>query len=232
MPDNPLLEHYLAQQDHQKQHMTLLNGQPHDLCISCLVERDEEEPGPHDVRRRFSWAVPTIEALQTIEEVSPNGVVEIGAGSGYWTGMLRQRGVDVIAYDPDPPSMGESEWHTGFEWSPVEVGNHRVISDHADRTLLLVWPNYSRRWTDAVVELYQGDTVVYVGEGPGGCTGTRRMHELLGWQRDDDACVCSLFGECTCPEPTPSRFRVVDHVGIPQWMGYHDRLTVHQRITQ
>ena len=32
------------------------------------------------LRRRYAWAVPSLEALQLIKEVSPKGVVEIGAG--------------------------------------------------------------------------------------------------------------------------------------------------------
>jgi len=31
-------------------------------------------------------------------------LVEVGAGTGYWAATLRRRGVDVLAYDLNPPS--------------------------------------------------------------------------------------------------------------------------------
>jgi hypothetical protein len=54
---------------------------------------------------RYAFGVPTEEALAAIAAVSPRGVVEIGAGSGYWAALLRDRGVRVEAYDiaPEPP---------------------------------------------------------------------------------------------------------------------------------
>ena len=235
-PHNPYLTHYLQQRDHQREHSTLLDNRPHEVCLRCLIDTaphgeavkhsDGVSDVPHDVKRRYAWAIPNQAALDVIADWSPNGVVEIGAGAGYWTGLLREHGVDVVAYDPGPPSRGETSWHVGHEWSHVEQADHRAVTAHPDRTLLLVWPSYSEEWTETVVERYDGDTVVYVGEPPGGCTGTSRMHLLLG----SGSCCC--FDEpCTCPQDE-ARFRVVDDVDIPQWMGLHDRLTVHQRLTQ
>jgi hypothetical protein len=54
------------------------------------------------LRRMYSWAVPTDEAIAAIANASPFGVVEVGAGTGYWAMLLRHRGVDVLAYDRTP----------------------------------------------------------------------------------------------------------------------------------
>jgi len=35
--------------------------------------------------------------------------VEVGAGAGYWAATLRRRGVDVLAYDLNPPSAEAPE---------------------------------------------------------------------------------------------------------------------------
>jgi hypothetical protein len=233
---NPLLAYYLGQLEHQKHHSDhahiVFPGtpmQPWDRCLECMHEdpnryRDE---ATHGVKKRYSWAVPNGAALDAIAKHSPKGVVEIGAGGGYWAKMLRDRGVDVIAYDPAPPGRGEPEWHSGKAWSEVLLGDHTAVLGHPDRTLLTVWPSCSEGWAAAALELFSGDTVVYVGEGPGGCTADDRFHSLLG---EHSGCWC-FSGECDCtPAPEPL-FGEVDSVDIPQWWGIHDRLKIYKRVS-
>lgn len=183
---------------------------------SCCRRTDEWI----DPRLRFSWAVPDEKAIAKIAEVSPNGVVEIGAGAGYWTKMLRQAGVDVISYDPAPVN---SKWHKG-SWDEVIFGDHTSVIGHPDRTLLTVWPEYQAEWSEAMVSLYEGSTVVYVGEGYGGCTGNDGMHAILG---ADAYCWCE--GKCTCQPKAEQLFVETDTVEIPQWCGLHDYLYVYNR---
>ena len=54
------------------------------------------------LRRMYSWGIPADEALTVIENVSPAGIVEVGAGTGYWAMLLKKRGVDIVAYDRTP----------------------------------------------------------------------------------------------------------------------------------
>lgn len=174
--------------------------------------------------KRYSWAIPNAEALATIAAHAPAGVVEIGAGGGYWASLLQQAGVSVIAYDPVPPPQ-ESHWHDGHPWTEVLAGDHTAVIGHPDRALFLCWPNYDQPHAASAVELYGGDTVIYVGEGTGGCTGDGRLHRLLG----ETECYC--WGDsCPCAD-TPPLFREVARVDIPQWDGIHDSLTVHARVT-
>ena len=204
--DNPYLDTYRAQFADE------LVSDP----LAAL--RDRPQPEGRGVRRKlaraYSWAVPDTAALDAIAQHSPRGVVEIGAGGGYWAGLLRGRGVDVVAYDPDP---------TAGRWSPVLAGYHTAVADHPDRVLLLVWPSYEQPWTDRVVDLYGGETVIYVG--CGGVTGSDRLHALLGvpcWHAEEGE-------DCACPPDEPL-FEQTAVVEIPQWYGVNDRLSVHNRI--
>jgi hypothetical protein len=63
---------------------------------------------------RYGFAVPTDDALSRIQAVSPDGVVEIGAGTGYWARLLHDRGVDIEAYDVAPPSPAGSPANRWF----------------------------------------------------------------------------------------------------------------------
>jgi hypothetical protein len=151
----------------------------------------------------FSWAVPTIEALQAIEAHGP--IVEMGAGTGYWAKLLRLRGVDVLAYDKHP---GQNE-QASHIWTAVRVGTPSVLESEAvspGRNLLLCWPPYDEPMAYECLEHFQGERVFYVGESPGGCTGDEDFHEKL--RRD---------------------FDVEKSIDLPQWPGIHDYLSVWRR---
>src|SRR5262245_27260787 len=68
----------------------------------------------------FSWAIPTETALAVLAKHAP--LVECGAGMGYWTALLRSRGVDAIAYDLLPPGDAQNEYHRAGRrpWTEVQ----------------------------------------------------------------------------------------------------------------
>lgn len=157
-----------------------------------------------EVTKRYCFAVPTDEALDLIASYGP--VVEIGAGTGYWAELLRQRGCDVAAYD----IMGEShaKWFPHGLVGHVDVGDASMAGEHPDRTLLLVWPYMDAMAFDAATAYAHsgGKRLVYVGEGHGGCTATDEFFDLL---REE--------------------WTEVAEVSIPQWTGIHDYMTVYER---
>jgi hypothetical protein len=181
----------------------LLVPKPNRLCTACAIEHQSDQ-GFFDDVHHYAWAVPTESALAEIRAYSPRGIVEIGAGGGYWAMLLRERGVDVVAYDPDP--AGPNTWHDGRCWSAVLAGDHTAVVEHPERTLMLCWPEQHAKWSAEAVELYAGATVVYVGEDADGITGCARMHDLL-----------------------ESKFTEVSAVALPQWVGTFDQLSVHVR---
>lgn len=159
-----------------------------------------EEPYVETLRRRnnlveeYGWAIPNEAAIETILEYDP--ILEIGAGRGYWAWCIRQAGGDILPTDIDAPFDDE--------WTPVwEARGQEAVLDYPDWTLLLVWPPYREFVATEVLGRYEGDTLIYVGEGRGGCTAEDRFHEMLHdeWVR-------------------------VDTVDIPSYLGIRDRLEV------
>lgn len=155
----------------------------------------------------YGWAIPTQEVINEIVKLGP--IVEIGAGRGYWARRLREAGADVVAYD---------NWaRTSYRrrtWTKVEEGGPPKLVHHEDRVLLLVWPEYffsvgSKDYRGDLmyraVKKYRGDTVVFVGEGMGGCTGSKEGHELLG-----------------------KKFEFTESFEIPQWGAVHDQVEVYR----
>jgi hypothetical protein len=142
------------------------------------------------LRRIFSWAVPDDAALAAIASASPRGVVEVGAGTGYWAALLRHRGVDVAAFDAAPL---DSELHNGHHallghdeppppFTRVQLGDAATAAAaHPGRTLLLCWPPPEERHASApssqpsmavdALAAYAGERVVYIGDERGTTAG-------------------------------------------------------------
>jgi hypothetical protein len=155
--------------------------------------------------RRYAFAVPTPAALAAVARYAP--IVELGAGTGYWAFVLRERGVDVVAYDLAPPDrLPNPHLFRPVTWTRVEQGGVEVLASHADRALFLCWPSYRDPFAAHALEAYTGKTLIYVGEPPGGHTA-------------DDA----FFAELA------RRWRLVEHVALPNWPGTHDALSVYER---
>ena len=178
----------------------------------------------------YGFAIPSDEALDAIERYSPDGVVELGAGTGYWASLLHRRGVDVVAFDLEPPPSPQNAWFAGSRpWHPVHRGDHDRVREHAGRTLLLVWPTKNEIWAAAALDAYReagGQCVVFVGEGPGGRTGDATFHALLGAVSSCLQCEYGAMAEpCICGvEP---RWRRTATIALPQWPGFADALHVY-----
>jgi hypothetical protein len=185
------------------------------------------------VLRRFGFAVPTDAALEAIAACSPNGLFELGAGTGHWAALLARRGVDVIAYDVAPPPSPANAWFAGVQpWHRVLPGDERVAERHGDRTLLLVWPTWNETWPSDAIDAYRvagGDRVVFVGEGPGGRTGDSGFHARLG---ETDVCIACTFGvateACTCG--VHARWTRTSRTTLPPWHGAATALHVYQPV--
>lgn len=158
----------------------------------------------------YAYAIPSEPALDLLVELAP--IVEVGAGGGYWAMLLRERGVDVIAYD-----IAAGKLHSPTEgrdmrprrlWTDVLRGEASRSGEHPDRTLFLCWPPYDTGMAYDALSAYLdagGRTLVYIGEGNGGCTANESFFELLEQRMVEDH----------------------DHEAwIPQWPGIHDYLSV------
>lgn len=115
------------------------------------------------VARHFSWAVPNDEAIACIRRHAAS-VIEIGAGSGYWAWLMRQAGIDVAAFDTDPPP---------FTWVEVGRGDGLGALNGTKRTLFLCWPPWRADMALNALTAYRGTCVIYVGEWMLGAADTR-----------------------------------------------------------
>lgn len=155
--------------------------------------------------KTYAWAIPNDEAIYAIAALSP--IVEVGAGSGYWASMLRQAGALVRAYDM--PSTVQTHYTFDVRHSPISPAGPAITAHHPSATLLLVWPPMGTTYDYIALDEHRragGHKVVYVGEGDGGCTGSKEFHRLLH----------------LCYERTST-------ISIPQWYGIRDYVEIYER---
>lgn len=184
---------------------------------------------------QFGFAIATAETIALVRSTAPAGIVEIGAGTGYWAHLLHRAGVDVLAFDVAPPTTGGNKWFpTTSTWHHVEHADHRVVAEHATRTLLIVWPTKDEMWPVETLDLFAaagGMTVVYVGEHVGGRTGDDTFHARLGELTTCRQCGLGLVDQpCVCDYP--AQWRRTARAELPRWPDCHDSLFIYRRLPQ
>ncbi|GAX15928.1 hypothetical protein FisN_UnNu079 [Fistulifera solaris] len=139
------------------------------------------------IQLSVAFAIPNEEALQTIRDLHIP-ILEMGAGSGYWTAHLQSMGISVVAYDAARGAGNAffNVWYT----DDIQQGNcEQVMQAQPElaptHALLLIWPNdpdpidhpqfchgdvcddSEPVWDAACLQAYMkngGSTVIFVGE--------------------------------------------------------------------
>ena len=201
---------------------TLLTGNTSQLIV---------DPLQHTV----GFAVPSEEALLELAKHAP--LAEVGAGTGYWSSQLQQRGVDMVAYDSRPPSSElTNPFFYDVSFGHVLKGDGATLfvekPELAIRTLVLIWPNNPDSedhpefadnhretvWDADCLTTYMaagGRKVIYVGE---------RMSqiEVVPGAPPDSG----ITGSRRFQNLLEQHFTLEKEMSIPQWFLSADDLTV------
>ena len=132
-----------------------------DPCLPGGEERRAElwDAIDGEAALHYSWAVPDARALRIVASLGK--VVEIGCGRGYWARLLRDAGVDIVAYDHKLPPKKQ-------RWTDLVKGGPEVLQNHSDRALMLCYPDdyedSEASMAQSCLSNYRGDTIVHIGE--------------------------------------------------------------------
>jgi hypothetical protein len=213
----------------------------------------EDATSPAMLQIKFSFSVPTDEAIRTIaREAEGRGVVSAGAGAGYWEWLLQEAGIDVFSFDKNS--------------SYVDLCSLIVAlsSEIPALTLLPLWcpttPHYTHSYPESgrYTDITTGGPEQLATDNAFGPQGIGRVL-LLGWpdlgEESDFGRQCvdlfsgstiihigelygatlgeDVWGQTTtraCQEHLSEHFRRVATVPLPRWPGHLDELTVWRRV--
>jgi len=136
------------------------------------------------LRRLYSWGVPSNEIVRLLQafvrDFGGSELVELGAGTGYWSFVLARDGLLASSYDLTPCHYSELNGHHYISRSVnapafVAVNQGYPISlKNLPRqpVLLLCWPptedsshHHVSFMASTSLQCFRGDSLVYVGEG-------------------------------------------------------------------
>jgi hypothetical protein len=161
----------------------------------------------HDLVAKYSWTITDPASVEFVAKYAKQFVIDPMAGSGYWSRLLIEMGIDVCSYD-------NLSWTNHIKHQHVVIAKGeapQVVRRFPYHTLLLAWPPYSNSIGYQTVRNYRRSLVkeqrvIYIGESDGGCTG------------DED-----MFKEFE------DHWEVVAEHRPVQWFGLHDYITVYDR---
>lgn len=157
------------------------------LAFSKATAAELEQAGAtrQSLATRYAWSIISPgDVTWLVQQLEGRAVVEIGAGTGYWAWQLEQAGVDVAAYDPYPTGEDNTYCKAG-PYTTVLADDATAVKHHQDRALLMVWPPYGGEHARHALSMYEGDLLIYAGEGHGGCTADDGFFELLDIEWDE-----------------------------------------------
>ncbi|TDB85529.1 hypothetical protein E1264_20870 [Actinomadura sp. KC216] len=170
----------------------------HDAA-SAMIRRQE-------LSRIYSWAIASRTALDWLgDRLAGRGLLEVGAGSGYWASLLRAQGADVLATDSATDRNGYTD---RFRFTDVQAATAAEAARcHPDRVLAVIWPPHREPMAAEALAAYQGSGLVYIGGRRGGLCAERSFFDALAehW-RPVSRCPLTL-----------------------RWLGYDDQATFYVR---
>jgi hypothetical protein len=188
--NNPYLEEY-------NKFISCFPGDSHP--VYHWRERDE-------LVRKYSWAIPNSKAIRAIAALN-KPIIEMGAGKGYWASLLNEYGVTIECFDKYVVAENGAT-NQAEAFYKVKVGSYEILKKkkYKDYALMLCWPPFDNKFAFNCLSTYQGDTLIYIGEDAGGCTGCDKFHDELN-----------------------KSWELIETISIPCYTGIYDELYIYRR---
>lgn len=94
---------------------------------------------------RFGFAIPCGELIDELKRFAP--IVEVGAGTGYMTRLMRNAGIDVIGSDYDFKGYNTHGFMTGcFDDDQINGVQAKTMVRRYPRTVFCSWPTLDHTW--------------------------------------------------------------------------------------
>jgi len=129
---------------------------------------------------QYGFVLLTAECVDDLANLlAGKAVLEVGAGTGFLSHCLAEKGVNVLAQDLASPGEA-SPYRFQKKWKLDHIGPfEEVLTDKYD-AVLISWPCMGSRFAFNVAKaMVQGQVLVYQGEGAGGCTASDAFFDYM-----------------------------------------------------
>ncbi len=130
--------------------------------------------------KKFGFFLISEDFLSTTSNFLKNKkVLEVGAGTGFLSYCLQKNEVNVTPID-----LKIKKNLYGFEKTYTNILEEEAVK-HLKKnndydTIIMSWPNYQTKFAqDVLSNMNIGQTLIYIGEGYGGCTADDNFFDLL-----------------------------------------------------
>lgn len=152
---------------------------------------------------QWGFSIPCAEAVQALLALGP--LVEVGAGTGYWTAILRAAGAEVAATDLHPRGRNSYGFEGGAHAHIEALGAVEAVRRYADRAVFCSWPSEGESWALGMTWAMRPGQRLAIILNPRN-TGSRGLFRYLA-----------------------TRFRELGSVEIPQFPVAADKLTIFEK---
>ena len=156
----------------------------------------------------FGWSIPSRSSLMELQQnVGNDTVLEIAAGKGLWSALMKSIGMKVIT-----TSISDGHYYNEEDmkktWTNVEMMDCvEAVKKYTEANCLFL--SWGSGQLHATLSSFTGNKLIIVGEDYDGCT------DALYEEEDD------LENNCG--------FKLVDQIKIPVWYGIRDSISIYTR---
>lgn len=155
--------------------------------------------------RTWGYAIPCAEAVAALRSLGP--LLEVGCGTAYWTALLRNAGLDVIATDAAAGRSGYG-FDVGRYAAAEQLTAAEAVRKYPERNVFCSWPTAKEPWAaEAAALVRPGRSVAMILDERPAMTGDMGLSEFL-----------------------VERCEALQTVVMPQFPRVHDRLLVCRRL--
>ena len=153
--------------------------------------------------RNFGFSIPCVEALDELAKLEP--LLEVGAGTGMWSLLLKRRGVDVWSTDKN---VGDSGYYltAGCYDLDERIDGIAAARKYPHLNIFCSWPPRDSWLATVIEEMDSGISIAHIADRD--CCANERFYQILK----------SDFEE------------IETGVIIPQFRGLHDEFQVWKKL--